>query len=235
MTDGPAAAPEVPLLARLARLRERVAALVEARSADDPTAADPLRGLYLSDEAVRHHVQRGTGPGPAEPGIPEGADAADVEDAVDGTPSDGERAGDAPAGPGAEDRLHRLALRLGLTSFDVSVLLIAVAPDLDRGFEPLYGYLNDDVSRRRATVGLALDLCGLPTTHADARGAFHRTAPLAACGLLVVEDPERPFLSRSLRVPDRVAAHLLGDDTPDAALDGYVRGLPPFVPHAMCK
>ncbi|MBP0458858.1 ATP-binding protein [Streptomyces montanisoli] len=205
MTDGaaapaPADAPEVPLLARLARLRERVAALVEARSANDPTAADPLRGLYLSDEAVRHHLRRETGHAPAEPETPEGA----------------------------EDRLHRLALRLGLTSFDVSVLLIAVAPDLDRGFEPLYGYLNDDVSRRRATVGLALDLCGLPTTHADARDAFHRAAPLSACGLLVVEDPERPFLSRSLRVPDRVAAHLLGDDTPDAALDGYVRGLPPF-------
>ena len=30
-------------------------------------------------------------------------------------------------------------------------------------------------------------------------------------GLLIVEEPERPFLTRSLRVPDRVAAHLLGD------------------------
>ncbi|WP_051840420.1 ATP-binding protein [Streptomyces sp. NRRL F-5126] len=232
MTDGadapaPADAPEVPLLARLARLRERVAALVEARSADDPTAADPLRGLYLSDEAVRHHLQRAAGPGPAERDTPDAGATADEP------ARDGERAVDAPAGPGAEDRLHRLALRLGLTSFDVSVLLIAVAPDLDRGFEPLYGYLNDDVSRRRATVGLALDLCGLPTTHADARDAFHRTAPLSACGLLVVEDPERPFLSRSLRVPDRVAAHLLGDDTPDAALDGYVRGLPPFAGGAL--
>ncbi|MEU7404380.1 ROK family protein, partial [Streptomyces sp. NPDC044948] len=28
--------------------------------------------------------------------------------------------------------------------------------------EPLYGYLNNDVSRRRATVSLALELCGVP-------------------------------------------------------------------------
>ncbi|MGQ4517096.1 AAA family ATPase [Streptomyces sp. DW26H14] len=196
------------LLARLDRLRTRVADLVEERSAGDPTAADPLRGLYLSDEAVRHHLLRtgshATGD-PADAGPGGGPDM----------PPDGE-----------PDRLHRLAARLGLTELDASVLLIALAPDLDRGFESLYGYLNDDVSRRRATIGLALDLCGLPADDAWARGAFHPAAALGAFGLLLVEEPERPFLSRSLRVPDRVAAHLLGDDTPDPALDGYVHALP---------
>lgn len=43
-----------PLLERLARLRERVADLVEHRSATDPTADDPMRGMYLTDDAVRH-------------------------------------------------------------------------------------------------------------------------------------------------------------------------------------
>ncbi|MGV9900547.1 hypothetical protein ACWDVV_42335, partial [Streptomyces tendae] len=42
---------------RLTVLRDRVAALVEHRTADDPTADDPLRGLYLPDEAV-HHLLR---------------------------------------------------------------------------------------------------------------------------------------------------------------------------------
>nr|QIY66802.1 hypothetical protein HEP85_41825 [Streptomyces sp. RPA4-2] len=41
----------------------------------------------------------------------------------------------------------------------------------------------------------------------------------------MVEEPERPFLSRSLRVSDRLVAHLLGDDTLDAALGGHVRRL----------
>ena len=36
--------------------------------------------------------------------------------------------------------------------------------------------------------------------------------PLVAGGLVLVEEPDRPFLTRSLRVPDRVTAHLLGDD-----------------------
>ncbi|MFG2227259.1 ATP-binding protein [Streptomyces sp. NPDC048644] len=214
--NGPAGDPAGPLLARLARLRDRVGTLVDARSAGDPTAADPLRGLYLSDEAVRHHLRQ---PADSRP------------------PEDPAGEGDQAKEPHHGDRLGRLAHRFGLTALDTTILLIAVAPDLDRGFEPLYGYLNDDVSRRRATTGLALDLCGLltpGTADAGARGRFHPSAPLSGHGLLLVEETERPFLSRSLRVPDRVAAHLLGDDTADAALAGYVTALPaPGAPAAV--
>ncbi|MFJ4560618.1 ATP-binding protein [Streptomyces massasporeus] len=195
-------APAAALLTRLAELRHRAALLVEHRSADDPTAGDPLRGLYLSDEAVRHLLR------PAEP--------------LPLTCPD-------PDGPPG-DRLAELSARLGLTELDSALLLIALAPDLDRGFEPLYGYLNDDVSRRRATVALALDLCGVPVHLAEARARLRPTAPLTALGLLTVEEPERPFLSRSLRVPDRLVAHLLGDDTPDAALAGHLHPLPHTVP-----
>ncbi|GKQ38921.1 ATP-binding protein [Streptomyces sp. A012304] len=181
---------------RVAVLRERVAVLVDRRSAVDPTADDPLRGLYLSEEAVGHLL--GRGPDPPVDGI---AGAADP-----------------------------LLPRLPLTALDTAILLIALAPDLDRTFEPLYGYLNDDVSRRRATVGLALDLCGVPAHDAAARARFHSAAPLRALGLLDVEDRERPLLSRSLRVPDRLLAHLLGDDTPDAALHGCLLPMPEPLP-----
>ncbi|WP_435837806.1 AAA family ATPase [Streptantibioticus parmotrematis] len=198
------------LLARLGRLRERLALLVEHRAADDPTAGDPLRGLYLSDDTARRLLDAPAEPGPATTGLP-----------------------DLGAREGG-DALDRLAERLGLTQLDAGLLLIALAPDLDRSFEPLYGYLNDDVSRRRATVGLALDLYGLPAHLPAVRGRFHPSAPLVALGLMTVADPERPFLSRSLEVPDRVVAHLLGDDTPDAALAGHVSPLaapPERAPH----
>ncbi|WP_328836941.1 ATP-binding protein [Streptomyces europaeiscabiei] len=191
------------LLLRLARLRDRVAELVAQRSAGDPTAGDPLRGLYVSEEGVRHLL------GPSA-----GSYAPVFEDF--------EAAEAAPDGP-----LERLAARLGLTELDTRILLIALAPDLDRSYEQLYGYLNDDVSRRRATVGLALDLCGLPAHLAQARARFLPSAPLSALGLLTVEEPERPFLGRTLRVPDRLVAHLLGDDTLDAGLVGPVRPLAP--------
>lgn len=202
--------PAEALLERVTRLRERVALLVEHRAAGDPTADDPLRGLYLSEQAVRHHLHTV----PAPPGTEGQGD--------DGPPGEhpGEHTGEHPG-----DRLGPLARRLGLGPLEVSVLLVALAPDLDRSFEPLYGYLNDDVGRRRATTGLALDLCGAPVHRPEARAVFHPSAPLRSLALLAVEEPERPFLSRSLRVPGRLLAHLLGDDTPDFALTGRARPL----------
>ncbi|MDF9817097.1 ATP-binding protein [Streptomyces sp. SPB162] len=204
--------PSTPLLERLAGLRERVALLVDRRSATDPTADDPMRGMYLTQDAVRHLLlgreEAASASGPREPGTAR------------------EAAGPDDARPSGDDRLRRLAHWLRLGPLDTQILLIALAPDLDRSFESLYGYLNDDVTRRRATVTLALDLCGVPTHSAVGRSRFHPGARLLAWGLIEVDDPERPFLSRSLRVPDRVVAHLLGDDTPDPALEGTVRPLP---------
>ncbi len=109
-------------------------------------------------------------------------------------------------------RLRPLAERAGLTGVDVELLLVALAPDLDSRFEQFYGYLNDDVTRRRATAGLALRLCGIPEASAAGRARLDADSPLITCGLLTVGDEERPFLSRTLHVPDRVVNHLLGDD-----------------------
>ncbi|MBT2448959.1 ATP-binding protein [Streptomyces sp. ISL-43] len=175
------------LLTRLATVEARVRAAVEARRGSDPEADDPFRGLYLSDDTVRR-----------------------ILDAPDQVPWPDPSPPDAPGDGGS--RLERLEAGFGLLPLDVELLLIALAPDLDRRFEQLYGYLNDDVTRRRPTAGLALGLCGVPAASAPARARLSADGPLCVRGLLLVEEQERPFLGRSLRVPDRVAAHLLGDD-----------------------
>ncbi|MFJ9469616.1 ATP-binding protein [Streptomyces caniferus] len=189
------------LLGRLAELRERVAGLVERRSADDPTAADPLRGLYVTPETARRLAaqppERGTGEEPEDEASP----------------------GEVTEG-GTADRSVALAGRFGLSVLDLSILLAALAPDVDRRFEPLYGYLNDDVGRRRATVALALELAGTGPYEPAARARFHPAAPLLSGGLLAVEEEDRPLPGRALRVPERVVAHLLGDDGLDPELCG---------------
>lgn len=73
----------------------------------------------------------------------------------------------------------------------------------------------------RPTVGLALELCGLPGA-ASARFRIAPGAPLVAGGLVEITEPERPPLSRVLAVPDRVTGHLLGSDRPDARLAGVL-------------
>ncbi|MEU5988779.1 ATP-binding protein [Spirillospora sp. NPDC047418] len=190
------------LLARIELLRRRARVLVEDRAAADPTAQDPFRGLYVSPEGAARLAELGV----PRPGRDAAHDRAvgEVEDGAGGT------------------RLARLAAGFGLDAFDAELLLVALAPDVDRSFEPLYGYLNDDVSRRRATVGLALDLCGSPAASAAARARLGPSGPLLAGGLLVLEDEDRPFLGRALRVPDRVTDHLLGGDRLDRALSGAV-------------
>src|SRR6266849_1004037 len=115
-------------------------------------------------------------------------------------------------------RLRRLARNFHLDDIDIELLLIAMAPDVDARFERLYGYLQDDVSRRRASVGLGLELCGLPSSSAYARSRLAPGAPLVDEYLVQVEENDRPVLTRPLRVPDRVAAHLLGSDMPDAVV-----------------
>ncbi|HEU0133094.1 MAG TPA: ATP-binding protein [Mycobacteriales bacterium] len=202
------------LLARLAVVESRVRRAVLDRRAEDPNPDDPFRGLYLTEETVEALLAAARAPLAPDP-VEERALAA-AEAAAD----EAERAG-------ADVRLRRLARDLGLAAFDVEVLLVALLPDVDARFEPLLGYLNDDVTRRRATIGVTLALCGVPDAAAPARARFGAAAPLVAGGLLAVEDTERPLLSRALRVPDRVTAHLLGDDRPDPALLDVLLPEPP--------
>ena len=84
--------------------------------------------------------------------------------------------------------------------------MIALLPDLDSRFERLYGYLNDDVTRRRASVGLALQLAGASGLSGGGPGPAG-AEPAAGQRRVwsLVEDLERPLLTRGLRVPDRVA------------------------------
>ena len=193
------------LLGRLALVEARVRRAVAERRADDPTPEDPFRGLYLTPDAVARVlslVRAPLRPDPVETGL-----LQRLEGEAEAAEAGGEQV-----------RLRRLERLFGLSPLDVELLLIAVAPDVDPRFELLYAYLNDDVTRRRATVGMALSLCGVPEAWAAARSRLGGRAPLVAGGLVAVEDAERPFLSRGLRVPDPVAHWLLGGDDPDPAL-----------------
>ncbi len=195
----------IHVLRRLELIEARVRAAVARRRATDPETDDRFRGLYIS----QGHVDRLL----AEKSVPAAPDAgaAKARDEI-------EAAADAAEREGADLRLRRLARNFHLDDIDIELLLIAMAPDVDARFERLYGYLQDDVSRRRASVGLGLELCGLPSSSAYARSRLAAGAPLVDEYLVQVEENERPVLTRPLRVPDRVAAHLLGSDIPDAVV-----------------
>ncbi len=200
------------LAGRLGVVEARIRAAVVRRRADDPDPDDRFRGLYVSEVQVDALI--GGSPGPLLPAAPNPATAAALA-AI-------EAEANAAEATGEPIRLRALARTFGLDPLDVELLLVALAPDLDPRLERLYGYLHDDVSRRRASAGLALELAGAGTASGAARARLRPLGPLVRGGLLVVEDGDRPFLTRALRVPDRVTAHLLGDATTDPALDAVV-------------
>ena len=151
MTAGPPAAGAASLaylVARAELVEDRVRALVQRRRADDPAPDDPFRGLYVNEQTVDQLLEVPADPGASGPDL---TALAAVEAAADQAEATGEAI-----------RLRRLAHDAALTALDTELLLIALLPDLDTRFERLFGYLNDDVTRRRASVGLALELAGPP-------------------------------------------------------------------------
>ena len=190
------------MLRRLGLIEISVRAAVARRRASDPETDDRFRGLYISQTHVDRLLAGKTSPASPDPSAE--PQRQEIEAAAD----EAERAG-------ADLRLRRLARAFHLEDIDIELLLIAMAPDVDARFERLYGYLQDDVSRRRASIGLGIELSGYPSGSAYARSRLAPRAPLVDECLVLVEEGERPFLTRSLRVPDRVTAYLLGSDLPD--------------------
>lgn len=216
------------LYGRLAVTEDRVARAVAERRRHDPDPDDRFRGLYISEGQVDDLLASG-GPhrsGPSKPDESDGEAGARLQEFSSALEAAAERAHQA----GVDVRLRRLARSFGLEGDEVELLLVALAPDLDPRFERLYAYLQDDVSRRRPSTGLALELVSGGDGRRWERRRFHPGSPLVGGALLLVEDSERPFLTRSLRVPDRVTSFLLGDDDLDPQLEPLV--VPSVVRHS---
>lgn len=122
----------------------------------------------------------------------------------------------------------RLAKACRLSPFDIAVLFIALAPEFDLRYEKLYAYLQDDISRRRPTVDLALNLlCVTVQDKLERREHFSSTAPLLHHNLLrLIPDPNQPqppLLSHYLTVDEQVTNFLLGQERLDSRLVPYCR------------
>jgi hypothetical protein len=96
-------------------------------------ARDPFHGLYLSESDV-DALLAAMPPAEAARRILAG------------------QAGD------ASPRLAQLARLFELNAFEQETLLICLAPEVDLRYERLYGYLQDDATRRRPSVDLIVRL-----------------------------------------------------------------------------
>jgi hypothetical protein len=185
--------------------------------------ADTFRGLYLSEEAVDALLERPlhtnwgqlTQLSPAEEEAYRRLTAqasAEVKAIAAHAKAAGQRL-----------RLYELAQAFGLERFDLDVLLIALAPALDLRYEKLYGYLQDDVTRKRPTINLALDLlCEANATRLMRLSHFKDDAPLFKYRLVErvtdASHAKAPLLSQSLAPDEAIVAWLLGNFQPHSDL-----------------
>jgi SpoVK/Ycf46/Vps4 family AAA+-type ATPase len=202
----------LPALQRLDGLLEQAVAAAQATYGAE-AATDHYRGLYISQAEVERLLAR-------EPGVPTlWADGSGVEE-----PS--------PDTTGDATRLAWLARAFGLSHFDVDLILIALAPELDLRYERLYAYLQDDVTRKRPSVDLALNLlCSSAAMKLAQRLHFASEAPLIRHGLLyLIPDPNHvqpPLLAHSLKLDEQIVRFLLGQESLDSRLAPFCQVVEP--------
>lgn len=165
---------------------------------------DSFRGLYISPEDVTHLLKR-------EPGdsLIGGDDRAAPVNLIPET--------------GPEGIFIRLKRLFGLRSFDLNLVLLALAPELDVRYERLYAYLQDDVTRRRPSIDLAFTLlCPSLTAKIEARGYLAPVAPLMRYHIVeLIEDPAQPhspLIKKYLKLDERIIGFLSEDDAIDTRL-----------------
>src|SRR5258706_3326532 len=155
--------------ALLARAVQAAVATFGAAAPGNASGGDPFRGLYISDADAARIVRRGLEPLAAQ--------LTSAEPLVDL----------AAAGP----RWQALGRAFALSPFEVDVVALALAPDVDLRYERIIGYLHDDATRPRPTVDLAPQLlCHSFDERVAARRVFAADAPLMRGGVMrLVPDP----------------------------------------------
>ncbi|WIV66065.1 ATP-binding protein [Natrialbaceae archaeon AArc-T1-2] len=195
-------------------------------------------GLYVSGEQVDQllDVDVGTGASATEssepthrsrrtssPGsTPNGRDECSVHsNALEAVTEGIEQRSHRTLVAGTELRLVTLTERFDLDRRTLDALLVALAPELDVKYEKIYAYLQDDLTRKRPTVGLVLGVIAGSAGGALEHRDLFRRSPLVTDDLVRLSGPDDSMLSRFVEIDDRVVAYLLGDDGIDTALDSF--------------
>ena len=212
-------------LACLARLDLQIRReVLRFRMASGHGQEDELRGMYISDEEVDalldgHSQTRDlTTPQDLPAPVIQAYDRAltMAHEHIVGLESQAIQSG-------LELRLQRLAELFGLSPLQREVLIICLGPEIDLKYERLYGYLHDDMTKKRPTLDLVMRLlCANFAERLEVRRILEPGSSLVDWNLLgVYDDPgiRRPVLpARYLKLDERIAGYLLGSDQIDERL-----------------
>ena len=201
----------LPALHRLDHILDSAMQSCPHDRGSDPS--NRFRGLFLTREEVSRLISR-------DPLVTPFAPAAEFAAEAGGE------------GLSRKSPLAWLIRTFKLDEFEVDLLVLALAPELDLRYEKIFGFLQDDVTRRRPTIELALNLlCASPVAKMARLSHFSAKGALIRHGLLsIVPDPnqvEPPRLAHYLKLDNQVVELLMGQTSLDSRLAPFCRHLEP--------
>lgn len=201
----------------------------ERRNCQAPDPLDQFRGLVLSEKEIDCLLSDITG---ASSNQYSDNDCRALLDALSECESRIEQRRTASLKANAYLSLNHLSLLFHLSPFEERCLMICLAVELDRKYEKLYAYLQDDVTCKKPSVDLVFSLlCKTAEERINARLAFDAQAPLLRYRLLKVLDSSpqgsTPLLARTLKLDDRITNFLLGFDRIEARAESAVQVIYP--------
>jgi hypothetical protein len=215
------------LRAELARLDLRIRLRCKTATVDEgPNTSDQLaRAMYIAPVEAAALLATPTGRDRAEDQDPDDDAVADLGAQLEDMSAEIDARTTASAQCGIDLSLPRLGRLFGLTPIELQTLIVCLAPELRAKYDRLYAYLQDDITRRKPSRDLVLELlCESETERWSATQMLHESSTLMRWKLLQTShDPLSPSgssgLAQFLSVDPRITQFLLGDSRCDARLD----------------
>jgi hypothetical protein len=186
---------------------------------------DDFRGLYVSDETAAGLLNRPLGMNWGAVSTLRAEEARWFEDALTQAGQKSRSLQQAARKIGQPLRLETLSKIFHLDNFELDTLLICACSRIDLRYERLFGYLQDDVTRKRPTVNLVLDLLCQPGPQRLAELArFQADSPLFTHHLLErqTEANKTALLNQVLSIDESLISWLLGNYHASADIFPYI-------------
>ncbi|MEJ6483239.1 ATP-binding protein [Nostoc punctiforme UO1] len=134
----------------------------------------------------------------------------------------------------SDSLLAWLQKTFSLSDFDLDILAVSLAPELDRHYEKVYAYLQDDMSNKKPTVDMVLNLlCSSVPEKLSRRKHFTTNSPLINNRLLhLCPEPHQQqstLLSHRLILDSQVVRLLLHQPGLDSRLTSCSQLLEPTI------
>ncbi len=197
---------------------------------NEPNVTEHPKGLYITQESLERLFQVPLG-APAWAVTPSKYSSEDFQAAWQQRQMELHQNTQESLAAGVELRLPHLAITYDLDPLEVTILLICLAPELEKRYQDSYAFLQDDLTHKRPTMNLLLQLLnGLFDAGFSTRLQLHHyflpQSPLLKHRLIRLlpdaHSQHLPKISQMLQIDDRVVNYLLGTDTIEDQLIPYV-------------